>query len=99
MLINESTPSSEATSRHIRESATRKTTLMLFLDATIGLNKQARSRRASRVVVAGVSDKKVQFRINVNDLALLRSSGIDPTRKVKTCWARRIEPLRQGNDE
>ena len=37
------------------------------------------------------SDKSVQFRINVNDLALLRQLGIDPTRRVRT--ARRIEPL------
>jgi hypothetical protein len=43
------------------------------------------------------NDKEVQFRINVNDLALLRALGIDPTRKVR--GARRIEPLAQPTED
>jgi hypothetical protein len=39
----------------------------------------------------------VQFRIDVNDLALLRALGIDPTRKVR--GARRVEPLPAASDE
>jgi hypothetical protein len=39
----------------------------------------------------------VQFRININDLALLRALGIDPTRKVRT--ARRVEPLAKTSDD
>ena len=40
---------------------------------------------------------EVQFRINVNDLSLLRSLGIDPTRKVR--GARRAEQLPQASEE
>jgi hypothetical protein len=43
------------------------------------------------------SDKEIQFRININDLALLRALGIDPTRKVRT--TRRIEPISTPSDE
>jgi hypothetical protein len=43
------------------------------------------------------SDREVQFRINVNDLALLRALGIDPTRKVR--GARRAEKLPATSDE
>jgi len=43
------------------------------------------------------SDKEIQFRININDLALLRALGIDPTRKVRT--ARRIEPISTSSDD
>ena len=44
-----------------------------------------------------VNDKDVQFRINVNDLSLLRALGIDPTRKVKSL--RRVEPLAATSDD
>ena len=50
---------------------------------------------AARKVVK--SDKEIQFRININDLALLRALGIDPTRKVRT--ARRVEPLAKTSDD
>ncbi len=97
--INESISSSEDVSRHIQRIRDEGYDLYVVLDATIGLNKQGEEpeTREPAGVVAGVSDREVQFRINVNDLALLRSIGIDPTRKVKT--ARRVEPLRQSNDE
>ena len=75
--------------------------LYVVLDATIGLNKQDDDESVTASITAAPaeapqtavvkSDKSVQFRINVNDLALLRQLGIDPTRRVRT--ARRIEPL------
>ena len=69
--------------------------LYVVLDATIGLNKQtADDEQTDADVVETV--KEVQFRINVNDLALLRGLGIDPTRKVRS--ARRVEPLAQTSD-
>jgi len=67
----------------------------VVLDATIGLNRtdeeepERPPQPSSELVVR--NDKEVQFRINVNDLALLRALGIDPTRKVR--GARRVEPL------
>ena len=72
-----------------------------MLDATIGLNRtdeeeaERPAQPSSELVVR--SDKEVQFRINVNDLALLRALGIDPTRKVR--GARRIEPLTQPSED
>jgi hypothetical protein len=68
----------------------------VVLDATIGLNKQEPDTDETAVVPAE-PPKEVQFRINVNDLAMLRAIGIDPTRKVK--GARRVEPLAQTSDE
>ena len=43
------------------------------------------------------SNKEIQFRINVNDLALLRALGIDPTRKVRN--VRRVAALPAASDE
>lgn len=94
--INESISSSEDVNEHIQRIRDEGYNLYVVLDATIGLNRQgeegdapAPSTAEPEVVVK--SDKEVQFRINVNDLALLRSLGIDPTRKVRT--SRRVEPL------
>ena len=69
-----------------------------MLDATIGLNKQEPDAgEQTEAVAVAKPPREVQFRINVNDLAMLRSIGIDPTRKVKA--ARRVEPLAQTSDE
>ena len=54
-------------------------------------------RNCTSFGVAAAPPKEVQFRINVNDLAVLRALGIDPTRKVKK--TRRVEPLAQANEE
>ncbi len=94
--INESISSSEEVNQHIQRIRAEGYDLYVVLDATIGLNKQGEEAEPAEVVAA-VPEKEIQFRINVNDLALLRSIGIDPTRKVKT--ARRVEPLRQSSDE
>ena len=90
--INESISGSDDVSRHIQRIRDEGYDLYVVLDATIGLNKQEESDDAPAEVVPQET-KEVSFRINVNDLALLRGLGIDPTRKVRT--ARRVEPLAQ----
>jgi hypothetical protein len=95
--INESISGSDEVSRHIQKIRDEGYDLYVVLDATIGLNKQDDEEPPTAVVTEAPttavvrSDKSVQFRINVNDLALLRGLGIDPTRRVRT--ARRVEPL------
>jgi hypothetical protein len=96
--INESISGSEEVNRQIQKIRDEGYNLYVVLDATIGLNKEGEGDdvpppqgEPSSTDVVVRNDKEVQFRINVNDLALLRALGIDPTRKVKT--ARRIEPI------
>jgi hypothetical protein len=105
--INESISGSDDVNRHIQKIRDEGYDLYVVLDATIGLNKQddeeapvtsstpAAEPQQQTAVVR--SDKSVQFRINVNDLALLRALGIDPTRRVRT--ARRVEPLGTTNSD
>lgn len=94
--INESISGSEDVNRHIQRIRDEGYDLYVVLDATIGLNKQEPDASEGEDVVAVAKPpKEVQFRINVNDLAMLRALGIDPTRKVKA--ARRVEPLPQGS--
>jgi hypothetical protein len=94
--INESISGSDDVNRHIQKIRDEGYDLYVVLDATIGLNKQD-DEPATAAVTDGAqtavvrSEKSVQFRINVNDLALLRGLGIDPTRRVRT--ARRVEPI------
>ena len=96
--INESISGSDDVNRHIQKIRDEGYDLYVVLDATIGLNKQGEEDGdATDVVTPAEPPKQVQFRINVNDLAMLRSLGIDPTRKVRT--ARRVEPLAQTSDE
>jgi hypothetical protein len=99
--INESISGSDDVNQHIQRIRDEGYDLYVVLDATIGLNKQDAEESANAanevVVPAPIDIREVQFRINVNDLALLRSLGIDPTRKVRS--ARRIEPLATTSDE
>jgi hypothetical protein len=96
--INESISGSDDVNRHIQRIRDEGYDLYVVLDATIGLNKQDEHGNSEPTETAVVVEKKeVQFRINVNDLSLLRALGIDPTRKVRT--TRRIEPLAQASDE
>ena len=92
--INESISGSEDVNQHIQRIRDEGYDLYVVLDATIGLNKQ--DGDDTDVTTPSEPPKQVSFRINVNDLALLRSLGIDPTRKVKS--ARRVEPLAQTSD-
>lgn len=93
--INESISSSDDVNEQIQKIRDEGYNLYVVLDATIGLNRQDEETDAapagSQPELIVKSDKEVQFRINVNDLALLRSLGIDPTRKVRS--SRRVEPL------
>jgi hypothetical protein len=98
--INESISNSEDVNRHIQEIREYGYDLYVVLDATIGLNRQGEDAEEPEDVTPAepmvIDEKQIQFRINVNDLSLLRSLGIDPTRKVRS--ARRVEPL-QTSDE
>jgi hypothetical protein len=101
--INESISGSEDVNRQIQKIRDEGYNLYVVLDATIGLNRNDGSEEAPAVSpgpsteLVVKNDKEVQFRINVNDLALLRALGIDPTRKVRT--TRRIEPLAHASDD
>ena len=101
--INESISSSDDVNKHIQKIRDEGYDLYVVLDATIGLNKQdddetAVAAPAPAPTTAVVkSDREIQFRINVNDLALLRSLGIDPTRKVRN--VRRVAALPAASDE
>lgn len=104
--INESISSSDDVNRHIQRIRDEGYNLYVVLDATIGLNRTDGEEEVSDVpqgeprtseLVVRDEKREVQFRIDVKDLALLRSLGIDPTRKVRT--ARRVEPLAQTSDE
>lgn len=92
--INDSVSGSEEVNRQIQRIRDEGYDVYVVLDATIGLN---RLDEASEEAPAAPPLPEVQFRINVNDLAMLRSLGIDPTRKVRA--ARRIEPIVQSRDE
>jgi hypothetical protein len=96
--INESISSSDDVHRQIQRIRDEGYDLYVVLDATIGLNKQDDDEAPAPAPSALVlSDKDVQFRINVNDLSLLRALGIDPTRKVRS--PRRAEPLAATSDD
>lgn len=103
--INESISGSDDVNRHMQKIRDEGYDLYVVLDATIGLNRQDADEEpqpqpeptAALVARSASSGKEAQFRINVNDLGLLRSLGIDPTRKVRS--ARRVEPLGQSRDD
>ena len=85
--INDSISSSEDVNHHIQRIRDEGYNLYVVLDATIGLGKEdeelAEEEKAPVAQLAPPAREGAQFRINVNDLALLRGLGIDPTRKVK----------------
>ena len=95
--INESISGSDDVSKQIQKIRDEGYNLYVVLDATIGLNRQDEEPAEVPAEVVVKSSKDVQFRININDLALLRALGIDPTRKVRT--TRRIEPISAPSDE
>lgn len=98
--INESISSSGDVNAHIQKIRDEGYNLYVVLDATIGLSRtdeeEPERPAPSEQELVVKSDKEVQFRINVSDLALLRALGIDPTRKVR--GVRRIEPLARTSD-
>jgi hypothetical protein len=96
--INESISGSDDVNRHIQRIRDEGYDLYVVLDATIGLNRQddghgeghdhSHDQGEDEALVPYDPPREVQFRINVNDLAMLRGLGIDPTRKVRA--ARRV---------
>lgn len=100
--INESISSSEDVNDRIQRIRDEGYNLYVVLDATIGLDKNDEDGTPSAELrfadgERNESTTEVQFRINVNDLALLRSLGIDPTRKVRSLKQRLEE--RTGNSD
>jgi hypothetical protein len=95
IAINESISGSDGVNRQIQKIRDEGYNLYVVLDATIGLNRPGEAEAPPAEVIVK-SNKEIQFRININDLALLRALGIDPTRKVRT--ARRIEPIVPSSD-
>lgn len=104
--INDSISESEHVNERIQRIREEGYNLYVVLDATIGLNRDDGSEAAAdpdgEREMPTTSAAGIQFRINVNDLAFLRSLGIDPTRKVRT--TRKIEgrnttPESDGRDE
>jgi hypothetical protein len=105
--INESISGSDDVNAQIQKIRDEGYNLYVVLDATIGLNRtdeedeapQPSSSPSTELVVRNGtgSNREVQFRINVNDLALLRALGIDPTRKVRS--TRRVEPLAHASED
>lgn len=95
--INESISGSEDVNRQIQRIRDEGYNLYVVLDATIGLNREDGEAVDEPAMITVKSDREVQFRININDLALLRSLGIDPTRKVRA--ARRVEPIAPASEE
>jgi hypothetical protein len=93
--INESISASEDVNQHIQRIRDEGYDLYVVLDATIGLNKHDDDADEEQAAPQPPM-REVQFRINVNDLAMLRSLGIDPTRKTR--GARRVEPLAKASE-
>jgi len=89
--INESISTSESVNERIQRIRDEGYNLYVMLDATIGLGKPGEGEDEEASFAATEELKQTlslpgadaQFRINVNDLAFLRSMGIDPTRKVR----------------
>ena len=107
IAINESISGSDDVNRQIQRIRDEGYNLYVVLDATIGLNRTDEDEEENENAPETSTEialreepreeREVTFRINVNDLSLLRSLGIDPTRKVKS--ARRVEPLAQSSDD
>jgi hypothetical protein len=101
--INESISGSGHVNDQIQRIRDEGYNLYVVLDATIGLNREGEPQsqpepqaRAGETVPV-LKANEVQFRININDLVLLRSLGIDPTRKVRT--PKRLEAKSTGDAE
>lgn len=92
--INESISGSDRVHDSIQKIREEGYNLYMVLDAKVGVNRQesrangsraSRGRAAVEPVVERVAtgDARAAFLINVKDLRILKSLGIDPTRKVR----------------
>lgn len=101
--INESISASSYVNDQIQKIKDEGYNLYVFLDATIGLNRDDEEGDpkpvAAKLITAPPSraEGEVQFRIDFNDLTFLRAVGIDPTRKVKA--PRRLEAKRSDSEQ
>ncbi len=87
--INESISGSGRVHESIQRIRDEGYNLYMVLDAKVGVKKESRSGRGRKGVVREEpqegrgSEERAAFRINLKDLRLLKSLGIDPTRKVR----------------
>jgi hypothetical protein len=90
--INESISGSGRVHESIQKIRDEGYNLYMVLDAKVGVNKrEGKTGRTRRAVVAVPEDGeetatpsgRAAFRINLKDLRILKSLGIDPTRKVR----------------
>jgi hypothetical protein len=94
--INESISGSGRVHESIQRIRDEGYNLYMVLDAKVGVNKRERgsgrkrgkSSASAPVATVGKDSgetlERAAFRINVKDLRILKSLGIDPTRKVRT---------------
>ena len=89
--INESISGSGRVHDSIQRIRDEGYNLYMVLDAKVGVNRRegrgSRSRRALPEPEPGdnmMTETRAAFRINLKDLRILKSLGIDPTRKVRT---------------
>ena len=92
--INESISGSDRVHDSIQKIRDEGYNLYMVLDAKVGVNRReararegrgVRRRAAAEPVVEEVAtgDARAAFLINVKDVRILKSLGIDPTRKVR----------------
>jgi hypothetical protein len=89
--INESISGSGRVHDSIQKIRDEGYNLYMVLDAKVGVKREGRSGRSRRAVAASSdpeeresSGERAAFRNNLKDLRILKSLGIDPTRKVRT---------------
>lgn len=88
--INESISGSGRVHDSVQKIRDEGYNLYMVLDAKVGVNKRERPSRSRRAIASAEpeeatgTNERAAFRINLKDLRLLKSLGIDPTRKVRT---------------
>ncbi len=92
--INESISGSDRVHDSIQKIRDEGYNLYMVLDAKVGVNRRESRARASRgsrrgptvepvVEKVATGEGRASFLINVKDVRILKSLGIDPTRKVR----------------
>ncbi|MEX0881033.1 MAG: hypothetical protein WEB59_10710 [Thermoanaerobaculia bacterium] len=88
--INESISGSGRVHDSIQKIRDEGYNLYMVLDAKVGVKRETKAGRSARRAVAAAEPEETEstgeraaFRINLKDLRILKSLGIDPTRKVR----------------
>ena len=89
--INESISGSGRVHDSIQQIRDEGYNLYMVLDAKVGVNRREARSRAARAGArrragrreGSTGDERAAFLINVKDVRILKSLGIDPTRKVR----------------